>query len=118
VIGHLSLHGADDGDVIDVCGGFGKELADFDSETVRLLKRARVGLGSNVSTCDGPPFRKKWITRLALGVKCGWRGARAEVVCAAGCGGESACSRSASAREPSPSPEEARADLREVNGFM
>lgn len=31
MIGHLGLHGADDGDVVDVCGGFGKEFADFDS---------------------------------------------------------------------------------------
>ena len=26
----------------------------------------RSGLGSNVSTCDGPPFMKRWMTRLAL----------------------------------------------------
>ena len=31
MIGHLCLHGADDGDVIDVCGGFGEEFADFDA---------------------------------------------------------------------------------------
>src|SRR5262249_24442056 len=34
-----------------------------------------MGLGSNVSTCDGPPFMNRWMTRLALGVKCGLRGA-------------------------------------------
>ncbi len=28
------------------------------------------GFGSNVSTCEGPPLRKIWITRLALGAKC------------------------------------------------
>jgi hypothetical protein len=31
------------------------------------------GLGSNVSTCEGPPFMKRKITRLALGAKCGAR---------------------------------------------
>jgi hypothetical protein len=30
---------------------------------------ASAGLGSKVSTCDGPPFKKKWITRLARGAK-------------------------------------------------
>ena len=30
-----------------------------------------IGLGSNVSTCDGPPFMKRWMTRLALAGKCG-----------------------------------------------
>ena len=30
------------------------------------------GLGSNVSTCDGPPFMNKWITCLARGAK--WAG--------------------------------------------
>ena len=29
------------------------------------------GLGSNVSTCDGPPFRKMWMTCFALAAKCG-----------------------------------------------
>ena len=28
------------------------------------------GLGSNVSTCEGPPFRKKWMTRFARPGKC------------------------------------------------
>src|SRR5438876_5864544 len=28
------------------------------------------GFGSNVSTCDGPPFMKRKITRLARGAKC------------------------------------------------
>ena len=36
--------------------------------------RASAGLGSNVSTCEGPPLRKKWITRLARAGKCGVRG--------------------------------------------
>ena len=32
---------------------------------------SRAGLGSKVSTCDGPPLRKKWTTRFALPGKCG-----------------------------------------------
>ena len=29
------------------------------------LWRSSIGLGSNVSTCDGPPFMNRWTTRLA-----------------------------------------------------
>src|SRR5690348_9845895 len=36
---------------------------------------ASEGLGSNVSTCDGPPFMKRWMTRLALAGNCGALGA-------------------------------------------
>ena len=36
---------------------------------------ASAGLGSNVSTCDGPPFMKRWMTRFALPGKCGRFGA-------------------------------------------
>src|SRR5688572_11425637 len=32
------------------------------------------GFGSNVSTCDGPPLAKMWITRFAFAGKCGERG--------------------------------------------
>src|SRR5262245_17757353 len=32
------------------------------------------GLGSKVSTCEGPPFMNRWSTRRALGGKCGRRG--------------------------------------------
>ena len=28
-----------------------------------------IGLGSNVSRCDGPPFMKRWTTCLAFGAK-------------------------------------------------
>ena len=31
------------------------------------------GLGSNVSTCDGPPFMNRWITRFARPGNCGSR---------------------------------------------
>src|SRR6266480_2815625 len=36
----------------------------------------RAGLGSKVSTWDGPPLRKKWMTRLAFGKNGGLRAAR------------------------------------------
>src|SRR5687767_4832287 len=36
----------------------------------------RAGLGSKVSTWDGPPLRKKWMTRLARAGKGGLREAR------------------------------------------
>src|SRR3569623_994528 len=36
---------------------------------------SRAGFGSNVSTCDGPPFMNRWITALARGGKCGALGA-------------------------------------------
>src|SRR4051812_44843883 len=39
---------------------------------------ARAGLGSKVSTCDGPPLRKMWMTRFALPGKCGFFGARGD----------------------------------------
>src|SRR5436305_2894075 len=35
-----------------------------------------IGLGSKVSTCDGPPFMNRKMTRFALGAKCGAFGAR------------------------------------------
>src|SRR3989442_16032943 len=37
---------------------------------------ASAGLGSNVSTCEGPPFIKRKITRLARAGKCGGFGSR------------------------------------------
>ena len=33
--------------------------------------RSSSGLGSKVSMCDGPPFMKRKITRLARGARCG-----------------------------------------------
>src|SRR4051794_9447929 len=35
-----------------------------------------MGLGSKVSTCDGPPFMNRKMTRLARAGKCGGRDAR------------------------------------------
>ena len=36
---------------------------------------ASSGLGSNVSTCDGPPFMNRWMTRFALPGNCEFFGA-------------------------------------------
>src|SRR5262249_43588308 len=44
--------------------------------TVCPSSLASIGLGSNVSTCDGPPFMNRKMSRLARGAKCGARGAR------------------------------------------
>src|SRR6478736_5446179 len=44
---------------------------------------ARAGLGSNVSTWEGPPLQKKWMTRLAFAAKWGSLGARGLVGSAA-----------------------------------
>src|SRR5271165_3358894 len=38
-----------------------------------------IGLGSNVSTCEGPPFRNRKMTCLAVALKCGAFGAIGEV---------------------------------------
>src|SRR5204863_4580598 len=40
-----------------------------------LAAAASAGFGSNVSMCDAPPEASMKITRLALGAKCGARGA-------------------------------------------
>src|SRR5205807_75949 len=73
------------------------------------------GLGSNVSTCDGPPFMNRWMTRLAFAGSGGFLGV-------SGLSGEpagSAASRpdsprsDARARPPMPMPERARKSRRE-----
>ena len=112
MVGHLGVHRADHGDVVDVLGRLGKQLADLDpalavrrnlngdgkaAPVLRSVRRvsgsvlpasfASAGLGSKVSTCDGPPFRKKWMTRRpcrgnAVAVVAGWpecQGARRTV---------------------------------------
>src|SRR5829696_6760590 len=55
------------------------------------------GLGSNVSTWDGPPFMNRWTTCFAQAGKCGFFGASGF--------GASPWSRSARARDPNPRPE-------------
>src|SRR3954470_15069900 len=46
--------------------------------SVWSAKRASVGLGSKVSTCEGPPPAKMWTTCFAFTGKCGCRGAKGE----------------------------------------
>src|SRR5881396_1325295 len=43
----------------------------FPPKAKRVVHFFLNGGPSNVSTCDGPPLRKKWTTRLAFGGKCG-----------------------------------------------
>ena len=98
VVRHVGVHRADDADVVDATRRrAAKMLADFDAALAVLLELERRGkrgaglalgrqvadrqrlagvlvergLGSNVSTCDGPPFMNRWMTRLALAGKCG-----------------------------------------------
>ncbi len=77
---------------------------------------ASAGLGSNVSTCEGPPFRKKWMTRFAFGAKCGARAVSGEG------DGVSAWASAPSERAPMPRPARARKSRRlmdgRTNGFM
>src|SRR3954447_19965114 len=69
---------------------------------------ARAGFGSNVSTWEGPPLRKKWMTRLALGAKCGACADRGEP--------DSACARAPSERKPIPMPARTRNSRRVIDG--
>src|SRR3954469_5830045 len=76
-IGNTSLTSTPD------CPHFLKSNGDGNARPVRpgsvlSSKRSSVGLGSNVSTCDGAPPAKMWITRLALPAKWGWRGDSAD----------------------------------------
>ena len=48
------------------------------SSTRRPWFFSRAGLGSKVSTWEGPPSQKMWMTRFALGSKCGCFGVRGE----------------------------------------
>ena len=85
----VGLHRADDADVVDALAEFREELADLDARLAVLLELERrrerqrrsspgsvlpayfasAGFGSNVSTCDGPPLAKMWMTCLRLGGK-------------------------------------------------
>src|SRR4051794_32846598 len=88
---------------------------------------ARAGLGSKVSTWDGPPFMKRWMTRLALagnwGLRAarGWRGSMRGIhVLADGAAGEAWrrpawAMRSARATAPMPTPQR-RSIWRRVRG--
>src|SRR3954447_22972805 len=63
------------------------------------------GLGSKVSTCEGPPFMKRKMTRFALGAKCGAFGASGLTAASARAGrADSSASTPASPRAPKPPP--------------
>src|SRR6185369_11336024 len=66
----------------------------------------RFGLGSNVSTCDGPPWAKIWMTRFAFGAKWGARGASGEVISTFDCVSPAQvfCKSEDKLRAPNPRP--------------
>ena len=94
VIGHVGVHRADDADVVDALGACAANSSLTSMPLwpylLELERRAEAprrscarcggsgaaaacrayfassGLGSKVSTCDGPPFMNRWMTRLAL----------------------------------------------------
>src|SRR4051812_25220666 len=81
------------------------------------LYLTRAGLGSNVSTCDGPPFMNRWMTRLAFALKCGLLGdsgllppATKGAAASSGC---SCASRAARPSDPRPVPTRASISRRE-----
>ena len=71
---------------------------------------ARAGLGSKVSTCDGPPFMNRWMMRLALGAKCERFGARGLAAALASC----SASRAARPSDPRPVPMRASHSRRSI----
>ena len=100
MVGHVGLHRPNDAQVVDVLGEAREDFADLDARLAVLLKLewrgegcpgfslgrevegialpayfCREGLGSNVSTCDGPPFMNRKMTLLALAAIGGFRGA-------------------------------------------
>ena len=77
--------------------------------------RSRSGLGSKVSMCDGPPFMKRKMTRLARGATCGGFADAGE--------GDFSASKEDAASQPKPTAERwsAARRLRSVGsnaGFM
>src|SRR6185436_7652913 len=80
------------------------------------------GLGSKLSSWEGPPFMKRWITRLALGAKCGClrdSGAREGCpVVSAACNAPTPRKTPAKPRAPMPIPERHSACRREINVFF
>src|SRR5262249_21058640 len=69
------------------------------------------GLGSNVSTCDGPPFMNRKMTRFAFGVKCPARGASGLLAARAVL---SVARTPASPRRPNPAPMPRSMSRREI----
>ncbi len=65
---------------------------------------ASAGLGSKVSTCEGPPLANKWITRLARGRKCGSPRRCSSRTAGSACAAVSATANCAKANDPIPRP--------------
>src|SRR6266446_8642287 len=66
------------------------------------------GFGSKLSTCDGPPFRKKWTTRFALPGKGGFldeSGFTVPAACAAGASNLASPNKPARLTAPMPIPQ-------------
>src|SRR5947207_728502 len=83
-------------------------------------KRSRSGLGSKVSTWEGPPFMNRWTTRWAFGGNCGFFGASGLMSVEAARAGvlsrPSDSSTPASPRRPKPMPLRRRSSRRVSNG--
>src|SRR5262249_41707962 len=81
--------------------------------------RVSSGLGSNVSTCDGPPFMKRWITRLARAWNCGALGRSGLTLASAALAGRASkpawAIRPPKASEPKPMPDRHRSSRRVRN---
>ena len=103
VVGRVGVHRADDANVVDDLADVREQLADLDAAVALFaegerrrqqaaalgavgrqggafgrwpLYLSRAGLGSKVSTCDGPPFMNRKMTRLARALNIGGFGAR------------------------------------------
>ena len=123
------MHRANDAQIVDALADIGKDLADLGAALAELLKRERrrkaapvrrsvlsvigiglpanfasAGFGSNVSTCDAPPFMNRCTTRFALAGSGGFFGASGLTASPAGRRAGCRCRRAASERDQRPCP--------------
>ena len=117
---------------IPLCPYFLNVNGDWKAAPVRLRRRVvyrqrfavksgQRRLGIKVSTCEGPPLAKRWMTRLAFVAKCAARGASGELLLIPSLGAASAtceASRSASPIIPKPNPQRQRKSRRVRNRFQ
>src|SRR6185503_7825731 len=79
------------------------------------------GLGSKLSSWEGPPFMKRWITRLALGAKCGCFGTNGDrdgsPVASTACTAPIPRKTSARPKAAMPMPDRHKACRREMRRF-
>ena len=106
VIGHVRAHRSNHGNVVDVFRNLGKQFTDFNAAlavflklkwglkrssgkmfSLQIIHRQRFAikpsqfrLGIKVSTCEGPPLAKIWMTRFALPGNCGALAASGELL--------------------------------------